>query len=185
MDDGRSHFQERNVNNFNDPMPSQPTEIPSNQNQQSTKSVNTRSDGHHYKEGNASFMSSFSRMDNDRRREFQPFQDRRRMDKSVNEVRPGDQLPRGVANAPNRRFDTPPPPMMPNVGHRGMGMESMGVSPEMMMGPGMGMDMGGPEMMMGPGYMEEQMYFEESPMMGGGMMMEEDYFNNDMMYPEF
>ena len=88
MDDGRTYHQERNYIDFNVP---RTNEFLSNQNrrqqQTSTKSVNTRSNTHHYDQANGSFMSAFSKADNERRREFQPFRDPRR-----NEVSARDQF---------------------------------------------------------------------------------------------
>ena len=156
MDDGRGYYQERNYNNFHEP--SRPREISSSQKQQQTKSVNTRSGGHHYNDKNTSFMSSFSKMDNDRRREFQPFRDARR-----NQVRINEQLPRGVTNTPNRRFSVVGPPPMPMV-----------EQPNAIGGGAMG---GGMDF-----YGEEPYYYEDGgPMMGMGMM-EDEYFYDDMMY---
>ena len=51
-------------------------------------SANESSGGFHYKGANNSFISAFSKMDNERRREFRPWMDDRR--------RRSDQLPRGV-----------------------------------------------------------------------------------------
>ena len=176
MDDGRQHFQERNYNVPNIPPPHEQV-IPSSQNQQQqqqqqrqsdqSRSVNTRSGGHHYNEKNTSFMSAFSKADNEQRKQFQPFtRDPRR-----NEVRVGEQLPRGVVNAPNRQgggFVAPPPPGGPMM------------NPDMM-SPDFGGEIDGPYHMMmeggGPMMMEDdRMMFEDE------MMMQGEYFDNDMMY---
>ncbi|KAL9181845.1 hypothetical protein ACHAXT_012188 [Thalassiosira profunda] len=137
MDDGRSYFQERNYNDPNN-IPPRP------ENEQQTKSVNTRSDAHHYTEPNNSFVSSFSKMDNDRRKEFRPF------DRAVRReaMGVGEQvLPRGAPRAANRQYAMPPPP------------------PPEPMGPGYYEDayMYGE----GPMMMEDEMLFD-----GGGMMYE-------------
>ena len=142
MDDGRSYFQERNYNDPNNIPPR--LESFSSQNEQQTKSVNTRSDSHHYTEPNNSFLSSFSKMDNDRRKEFRPF------DRAVRReaMGVGEQvLPRGAPRAANRQYAMPPPP------------------PPEPMGPGYYEDsyMYGE----GPMMMEDEMLFD-----GGGMMYE-------------
>lgn len=72
VDDGTQYYQERS---FNEPnvQPSRMQEISSSQRQQSNNSVNERSEGYHFKQKNTSFMSSFSKADNQYRRQFQPF----------------------------------------------------------------------------------------------------------------
>ena len=82
----------------------------------------------------------------------------------------GEQLPRGVVNAPNRRggeFVAPPPPGGPMM------------NPDMM-SPDFGGEIDGPYHMMeggGPMMMEDdRMMFEDE------MMMQGEYFDNDMMY---
>jgi len=178
MDDGRTYHQERNYIDFNVP---RTNEFLSNQNRQqqtsTTKSVNTRSNTHHYDQANGSFMSAFSKADNERRREFQPFRDPRR-----NEVSARDQLPRGVTNSPNRRgFSSVPPPP-----------PSMMMDGGLMMGDGG--EGGGPMLGMVQGYYEEEpfhQFYEETdgggsgPMMGNMMMgSDEEHrpFYDDMMY---
>eukprot|EP00571_Detonula_confervacea_P004820 CAMPEP_0172317624 /NCGR_PEP_ID=MMETSP1058-20130122/32235_1 /TAXON_ID=83371 /ORGANISM="Detonula confervacea, Strain CCMP 353" /LENGTH=483 /DNA_ID=CAMNT_0013032235 /DNA_START=155 /DNA_END=1606 /DNA_ORIENTATION=- len=164
-DDGRTYYQERNYNEPNVPPPpphQQPTEMASSQNQISGRSVNAVSEGHHYKDENTSFISAFSKADNDRRREFQPFRDPRR-----NQISPGEQLPRGVRAPPNQRLSLPPPQpnmMVPEYFEERYFYEDG----PMMDGPMMdGPMMGGPMM--------------DGPMMDGPMM-EEDYFYDDTMY---
>lgn len=111
VDDGTRYYQERNYNQPNVPPPGH-GEIPSSQKkqQQSDQSANERSGAHHYQQGNRSFISAFSKADNERRREFDPFRDSQR----GNQFSVREQLPRG---APPRRgggFVAPPPePMHP------------------------------------------------------------------------
>eukprot|EP00579_Thalassiosira_antarctica_P006656 CAMPEP_0201880462 /NCGR_PEP_ID=MMETSP0902-20130614/11034_1 /ASSEMBLY_ACC=CAM_ASM_000551 /TAXON_ID=420261 /ORGANISM="Thalassiosira antarctica, Strain CCMP982" /LENGTH=489 /DNA_ID=CAMNT_0048408469 /DNA_START=201 /DNA_END=1670 /DNA_ORIENTATION=+ len=106
IDDGTRYYQERNYNQPN--VPPRVQEISSNQKQQSDKSVNESSGGHHYKENNRSFISAFSKADNDNRRQFQPFRDPRR-----NQITQGEQLSRGPP-PPRGSFAVPPrEPMLP------------------------------------------------------------------------
>lgn len=165
-DDGRTHFQERNYNDpRNPPPPPRPIEISSSQNRQSEeRSVNTRSDGHHYKDDNSSFMSSFSKMDNERRREFNPYD---RGSSRRDDVRIQDQgLSRGARGPPNRR---PFEMMPPRPSAEGPVMQ-----------PGFDY-LDGPMSGMGPGMMEEPYFYEEEePMMM--MMMEDGYFYDDDGY---
>ena len=143
-DDGRTFYQERNYNldpmNPPPPMPdvgvrraNEPPseEIPSFQKQQQQQSsqrpygssVNGQSGGHHYQSSNTSFMSAFSKSDNERRRQFDPWNMGNSQQRSVNEIGMRDRLQRGVAASRNRQFGvgppmvgmvggpTPPPPM--------------------------------------------------------------------------
>jgi hypothetical protein len=52
-------------------------EMSSMQNQQSNNSVNESSGGHHYNQMNRSFMSSFSKADNQYRRQLDPWRNQR------------------------------------------------------------------------------------------------------------
>ena len=78
-------------------------------------------------------------------------------------MRPGDQLPRGVVNSPNRRYVAPPssPQNAGGVMMEGDGMGAMG------MGMGAGY------------YLDEPYYYEDGPMVDGmmdcGVMMEDEY----------
>ncbi|KAL3811726.1 hypothetical protein ACHAXA_009500 [Cyclostephanos tholiformis] len=68
VDDGRAYYQERNYGRGEGTSSSQ---------RRMGKSANERSEGHYYDQMNMSFISSFSKMDNERRREFRPFADER------------------------------------------------------------------------------------------------------------
>ena len=155
MDDGRTYFQERN---YNDPFQQQQQAIPSQQQQQKQQqqqygnSVNESSTSYHYNnEPNTSFISSFSKVDNERRRQFQPFR-RDEQRRYVNGVSVKEQLPRGVRAPPHRRYESIGPPPPPP---RQMMMEPMMDEPYNM-------------------NMNHMMY-EDGP-----IMMEEEYFYDDM-----
>ena len=110
-DDGRTYYQERN---FNDPTfrPPPPPPPPPPQLPQQTRqgnSANEQSRGYHYNERNTSFISAFSKADNERRRQFQPFRrgggGQQNEEWNNNRVEPsGERLPRGVRYPPNREF---------------------------------------------------------------------------------
>jgi hypothetical protein len=78
------------------------------------KSANERSEGHYYDQMNTSFISSFSKMDNERRREFRPFADERLRGNAIgvdDDVRSSS---RGIRPSPNRGYSSsssflPPP----------------------------------------------------------------------------
>jgi hypothetical protein len=124
-DDGRTYYQERNFNGPNNREPPPSSHQMPQQTRQSN-SANERSRGYHYNERNTSFISAFSKADNERRRQFQPFRQRGGQNEentnsrwNNNRVEPsGERLPRGVRYPPNREFgsfsrlNAPPPPML-------------------------------------------------------------------------
>ena len=123
-DDGRTYYQERNFNDLNNLAPPPSHQIP--QQTRQSNSANERSRGYHYNERNTSFISAFSKADNERRRQFQPFRQRGGQNEenantrwNNNRVEPsGERLTRGVRYPPNREFgsfsrlNVPPPPML-------------------------------------------------------------------------
>jgi len=103
IDDGRAYYQERNYGR---------EDIASSSQRQSGKSANERSEGHHYDQRNESFISAFSKMDNQRRREFRPFADERLRGNAVG-ANDDARSSRGVRSPPNRGYSPMPlPPMM-------------------------------------------------------------------------
>lgn len=130
MDDGRTYFQERNYNDSHF-YPAPPPQIP--QQTRQSNSANERSGGYHYNERNTSFISAFSKADNERRRQFQPFrrgggqnEENINVRWNNNRVEPsGERLPRGVRYPPNREFGSfsrpnAPPPTMLGLNNRMM-----------------------------------------------------------------
>ena len=163
MDDGRTYFQERN---YNDPfqqqqqqqaIPSQQQQQKQQQQQQYGNSVNESSTSYHYNnEPNTSFISSFSKVDNERRRQFQPFRRDEQQRRYVNGLSVNEQLPRGVrAPQPHRRYESIGPPPPPP--------RQMMVEPGMMDEPYINMN--------------HNMMYEDGP-----IMMEEEYFHDDMYW---
>lgn len=112
VDDGTRYYQERNYNEPNVPPPRM-QQISSNQKkQQSDRSINRSSTAHHYDEKNGSFISAFSKADNQNRRRFNPFGDQRR---GGNQISAREQLSRGPASARGGGFAMRPPnPMISN-----------------------------------------------------------------------
>lgn len=174
MDDGgRSFYQERNYSG--------------NAAQSGSNSANERSGGYYYNERNTSFISAFSKADNERRRQFQPFRNRgsegvgsigifgsgSRSGSGNNEVDNNrfvplmERLPRGVRYPPNSEFgsfarpSSPLPPPLPPPGQNGR------------------MVMQEEHLEEGPGGYFEQPYYnyeEEGPMTMGG----DDYLYDGM-----
>ena len=167
-DDGRTYYQERNNNDLR-PAP----HILSQQARQSN-SANEQSRGYHYNERNTSFISAFSKADNERRRQFQPFRrggglgqdDTTPVRWNNNRVEPsGERLPRGVRYPPNRDFGSVSRPYSQPPSMLGRNNDMRMVQEEFFEeGPG--------------GYFEEPyLYDEDRPMMMGG----EDYLYDDNM----
>ena len=168
-DDGRTYYQERNYNDL------RPTPHILSQQARQSNSANEQSRGYHYNERNTSFISAFSKADNERRRQFQPFRrggglgqdDTTTARWNNNRVEPsGERLPGGVRYPPNRDFRSVSRPysQSPSMLGRDNGMRMMqeGYFEE---GPG--------------GYFEEPYYYDEDrPMMMGG----EDYLYDDNMF---
>ena len=102
IDDGRAYYQERNYGR---------EDIASSSQRQSGKSANERSEGHYYDQRNDSFISAFSKMDNQRRREFRPFADERLRGNAIG-ANDDARSSRGVRSPPNRGYSSMPPPSM-------------------------------------------------------------------------
>jgi hypothetical protein len=89
IDDGSVYYQERNY-------------------RRGSNSVNERSEGHYYDQPNTSFLSAFSKADNERRREFRPFANSRlRQQKNTIGANANEMPTRGIWSAPGSGGGSP------------------------------------------------------------------------------
>jgi hypothetical protein len=87
IDDGSVYYQERNY-------------------RRGSNSVNERSEGHYYDQPNTSFLSAFSKADNERRREFHPFANSRLRQQNTIGANANNEMPtRGIWSAPGSPRD--------------------------------------------------------------------------------
>ena len=130
-------------------------------------SVNERSRGHYYDQPNTSFVSAFSKADNDRRREFHPFANSRRVRQQNTISANVNEMPtRGIWSTPGSGGSAP----RDNSQRWGSRRYNWEYSPPP---PQMDMD----ARMMFPEYYDNMPYIDED-----GPMMIEDYYDNNNMY---
>jgi hypothetical protein len=132
-------------------------------------SVNERSRGHYYDQPNTSFVSAFSKADNERRREFHPFANSRRVRQQNTIGANANEMPtRGIWSTPGSGGSVPRGNNQP-WGSRRYNWESPPPPPQIDMDA----------RMMYPEYLDNMPYIDED----GPMRNEDDYYyDNNNMY---
>lgn len=139
IDDGSVYYQERNY-------------------RRGSNSVNERSEGHYYDQPNTSFLSAFSKADNERRREFHPFANSRLRQRNTIGANANNEMPtRGIWSAPGSGGGSPRDINQP-WGRR----YNWELSPQSMF----------------PEYYDNMPYIDED----GPMRREDDYYCDNDMY---
>ena len=147
IDDGSVYYQERNY-------------------RRGSNSVNERSEGHYYDQPNTSFLSAFSKADNERRREFHPFANSRLRQQNTIGANANNEMPtRGIWSAPGSGGGSPRDNNQP-WGRR----YNWELSPQSQPPP--------IHRMMFPGYHDNMRYIDED----GPMRREDDYYCDNDMY---